>query len=391
MISFDNTQIAFADKTNQQLEKAKLMFRCIENPTLTNWGIGLLNFSIRNNIPFVQGIVKDTLFQQFCGGETREESMKVVNQMYQKHIGSIFDYAVEGKEEEQAFDLTCKEIKENIKFAKGNPAIPFVVFKPTGFGRLDLYTKIQDKKELSDKEKEEWQRVRNRYNEVCKMAFENDVIVMVDAEESWAQDAVDALVNEMMALYNTQKAIVWNTIQMYRTHRIEYLNEDLIRAKEGNYFLGYKFVRGAYMEKERDRAQKMNYPSPIQPNKQASDDNYDAGIELVMKNLDKISAFFGTHNEKSTALLISKMKELNLKNDDPRIHFGQLYGMSDNITYTLGHFQYNACKYLPYGSVKDVVPYLTRRAQENTSVAGQTGRELSLIKKELERRKTSKS
>lgn len=384
---FDNTEVAFMDKTTPQLEKAKWMFTMIQQPALTNIGIDVLNFTIKNNFPFVEGIVRNTLFQQFCGGETREESMKVVNKMYEKHIGSIFDYAVEGKEEEAAFDQTCKEIKENVDFAKGNPAIPFVVFKPTGFGRLDLYADIQAGKELSNEEKAEWDRVVKRYDEVCKYAHENNVIMMVDAEESWAQTAVDDLVNEMMAKYNKEKAIVWNTIQMYRTERIEYLEEDLKRANEGNYYLGYKFVRGAYMEKERERAEKMGYPSPIQPTKQASDDNYDAGIHFVMEHLDKISAFFGTHNEKSTKLLMDKMKEKGLANDDKRIHFGQLYGMSDNITYTLGHGKYNASKYLPYGSVKDVVPYLTRRARENTSVAGQTGRELSLIQKELKRRK----
>lgn len=384
---FDNTEVAFMDKTTPQLEKAKWMFTMIQQPALTNIGIDILNFTIKNNFPFVEGIVRNTLFQQFCGGETREESMKVVNKMYEKHIGSIFDYAVEGKEEEAAFDQTCKEIKENVDFAKGNPAIPFVVFKPTGFGRLDLYADIQAGKTLSSEEKAEWERVVKRYDEVCKYAHENNVIMMVDAEESWAQTAVDNLVNEMMAKYNKEKAIVWNTIQMYRTGRIEYLEEDLKRANEGNYYLGYKFVRGAYMEKERERAEKMGYPSPIQPNKQASDDNYDAGIHFVMEHLDKISAFFGTHNEKSTKLVMDKMKEKGLANDDKRIHFGQLYGMSDNITYTLGNGKYNAAKYLPYGSVKDVVPYLTRRARENTSVAGQTGRELSLIQKELKRRK----
>ena len=219
------------------------------------------------------------------------------------------------------------------------------------------------------------------------MAYDNDVILMVDAEESWIQSAVDDIVNDMMERYNKQRAIVWNTIQMYRTGRIEYLEADFQRATEKGYLLGYKFVRGAYMEKERERAEKLNYPSPIQPTKQASDDNYNNAIRFVMDRLDRISAFFGTHNEFSTKLLIDKMQEKGIAHDDPRVYFGQLYGMSDNITYQLGKQKYNACKYLPYGPVKDVVPYLTRRAQENTSVAGQTGRELSLINKELERRK----
>ncbi len=390
MSIFNDTKIAFAEKSTAQLEKAKWMFTAIKYPSLTNVGINVLNFTIKNNFPLVTDLVKTTLFEQFCGGETREQSMKVVDKMFTHHVGSIFDYAIEGKEEEAAFDTTCEEIKENIKFAIGNPAIPFVVFKPTGFGRLDLYADVSAGKELTSSEKEEWQRVRNRYEEVCKMAYDNKVILMIDAEESWMQDAVDHLVNEMMEKYNQEKAYIWNTIQMYRTGRLEYLAQDLERAKSKNYFLGYKFVRGAYMEKERERAAEKNYPDPIQPTKEATDDNYNAAVDFVLENLDRVAAFFGTHNEKSTELAIDKMKTLGLAHDDERLHFGQLYGMSDNITYWLGENKYNACKYLPYGPVKDVVPYLTRRAQENTSVAGQTGRELSLIQKELERRRKEK-
>ena len=390
MSIFNDTKIAFAEKSTAQLEKAKWMFTAIKYPSLTNVGINVLNFTIKNNFPLVTDLVKNTLFEQFCGGETREESMKVVDKMFKHHVGSIFDYAIEGKEEEAAFDTTCEEIKENIKFAIGNPAIPFVVFKPTGFGRLDLYADVSAGKELTSSEKEEWQRVRNRYEEVCKMAYDNKVILMIDAEESWMQDAVDHLVNEMMEKYNKEKAYIWNTIQMYRTGRLEYMAQDLERAKSKNYFLGYKFVRGAYMEKERERASEKNYPDPIQPTKEATDNNYNAAVDFVLENLDRVAAFFGTHNEKSTELAIDKMKTLGLAHDDERLHFGQLYGMSDNITYWLGENKYNACKYLPYGPVKDVVPYLTRRAQENTSVAGQTGRELSLIQKELERRRKEK-
>ena len=390
MSIFNDTKIAFAEKSTAQLEKAKWMFTAIKYPSLTNVGINVLNFTIKNNFPLVTDLVKTTLFEQFCGGETREESMKVVDKMFKHHVGSIFDYAIEGKEEEAAFDTTCEEIKENIKFAIGNPAIPFVVFKPTGFGRLDLYADVSAGKELTSSEKEEWQRVRNRYEEVCKMAYDNKVILMIDAEESWMQDAVDHLVNEMMEKYNQEKAYIWNTIQMYRTGRLEYMAQDLERAKSKNYFLGYKFVRGAYMEKERERAAEKNYPDPIQPTKEATDNNYNAAVDFVLENLERVAAFFGTHNEKSTELAIDKMKTLGLAHDDERLHFGQLYGMSDNITYWLGENKYNACKYLPYGPVKDVVPYLTRRAQENTSVAGQTGRELSLIQKELERRRKEK-
>ena len=389
MSIFNNTQVAFADKTDSQLKKAFWMFKAIEQPFITNIGISALNFTIKNNFPLVTDIVKSTLFEQFCGGETHEESMKVVKQMFKHHVGSIFDYAIEGKAEEKVFDDTCTEIKQNIKFAEGNPAIPFVVFKPTGFGRIEIYEEVGKNVELTTSQKQEWARVVKRFEEVCQMAFERNVVIMIDAEETWMQDSTDDLVNEMMAKFNKEKAIVWNTVQMYRTGRLEYLAKDLERAKEKNYFLGYKFVRGAYMEKERKRAAELNYPDPIQPTKQASDDKYNAAIDFVLKNLDKVSAFFGTHNEKSTELVMDKMKAMELPHDHPQIHFGQLYGMSDNITYYLGAEKYNVCKYLPYGPVKDVVPYLTRRAQENTSVAGQTGRELGLIEKELQRRKNS--
>ncbi len=390
MSTFDNTQIAFADKTDSQLQKAYWMFKAIEQPMITKLGISLVNFTIKNDFPFVKGIVENTLFQQFCGGETREESMKVVKQMFKSHVGSIFDYAIEGKAEESVFDVTCAEIKENIKFAQGNPAIPFVVFKPTGFGRIEIYEEVGKGTALSTELQEEWNRVVKRFEEVCQMAYDRNVVLMVDAEETWMQDATDDLVNLMMEKYNTQRALIWNTIQMYRTGRLEYLEKDLQRAKEKNYFLGYKFVRGAYMEKERARAAEKNYPDPIQPNKQASDINYNAAIDFVLNHLDKVSAFFGTHNETSTKLVMDHMAEKNLQHDHPQIFFGQLYGMSDNITYVLGAENYNVCKYLPYGPVKDVVPYLTRRAQENTSVAGQTGRELGLIDKEIKRRKASK-
>ncbi len=363
------------------------MFKTIENPALTNVGIGLLNFTVKHNFPFVTDVVRQTLFEQFVGGEDREKSMQVVKMLFKHHIGSIFDYAIEGKEEEETFDHTFEEIKQNIKFAEGNPAIPFVVFKPTGFGRLDLYTEVQRGKELTGSEKAEWEKVIHRYDEVCKLAFERNVVVMIDAEETWMQSAVDDLVNSMMEKYNREKAIVWNTVQMYRTGRLEYLQQDLQRAREKGYVLGYKFVRGAYMEKEKERAAAMNYPDPIQPNKQATDDNYNAAIDFVINHLDKVSGYFGSHNEKSVELVMDKMREKNLENDHSQIFFGQLYGMSDNITYFLGEKKYNASKYLPYGPVKDVVPYLTRRAQENTSVAGQTGRELGLIAKELQRRK----
>ena len=387
MSLFNDTKLAFADKSDAQLKKAFWMFKMIEQPALTKIGTSVLNFTVHNDFPFVKGIVKNTLFEQFCGGETREESMKVVKQLFKRRVGSIFDYSIEGKEEEETFDAVCQEIKDIIKFSVGNPAIPFIVFKPTAFGRIDIYEEVGKGNELTTSQKEEWNRVVKRFDEVCKLCWENDKKVMVDAEESWMQDAADQLCEEMMEKYNQEKPIVWNTIQMYRIARLEYMQQHLNRAKEKGYFIGYKIVRGAYMEKERARAEEKKYPDPIQPTKEDSDKNYNAGIVFVMENLDNVSAFFGTHNENSTELVMNKMKTANIENDNRQIYFGQLYGMSDNITFYLSDKGYNVAKYLPYGPVKDVVPYLTRRAQENTSVAGQTGRELGLIEKELKRRK----
>lgn len=387
MSIFNDTKLAFADKTDAQLRKAFWMFKGIENPSLTKVGVSMLNFTVKHNFPFVDSIVKKTLFEQFCGGETREESMAVVKTLFKHRIGSIFDYSIEGKSEESTFDALAKEIKDIVRFSVGNPAIPFVVFKPTAFGRIEIYEEVGKGVELNTSQKEEWARVVQRFDEVCKLCYESDKKVMVDAEETWMQEAADQLCEEMMEKYNREKPIVWNTIQMYRTGRLEYMEAHLARAREKNYFIGYKIVRGAYMEKERARAAEKNYADPIQPNKEASDVNYNAGIDFVMNHLDKVSAFFGTHNEKSTELIMDKMKANGLDQDNRHIHFGQLYGMSDNISYYLADKGYNVAKYLPYGPLKDVVPYLTRRAQENTSVAGQTGRELGLIEKELKRRK----
>lgn len=387
MSIFNNTALAFADKSDYQLKKAYWMFKLIEQPALTKIGTRILNFTVHNNFPLAGDLVKATLFEQFCGGETREESMKAVIRMFKRGVGSIFDYSIEGKEEEETFDAVCQEIKDIVRFSVGNPAIPFIVFKPTAFGRIDIYEAVGKGIELTESQKEEWARVVKRFDEVCQLCHQNHKKVMVDAEESWMQDAADHLVEEMMEKYNREKPIVWNTIQMYRTGRIEYMQENLQRAKEKGYYIGYKIVRGAYMEKERERAAEKNYPDPIQPNKEASDKNYNAAIDFVMQNIDRVSGFFGTHNEISTELVMNKMQGKDLENSSESIYFGQLYGMSDNITYTLADQKYNVAKYLPYGPVKDVVPYLTRRAEENTSVAGQTGRELSLISKELKRRK----
>ncbi len=387
MNSFSNTEVAFKLKTEKDLEKAKFLFSCIQKPFVTRMGVSFLNTVIKWDMPFIKKAVKNTLFHQFCGGETMQECIPVVEKMYNLGVSSILDYSVEGKVEEATFDRTFQEIIHIINFSVGNPAIPFVVFKPTGFGRLELYEKVGAKKSLTEKEQEEWKRVLNRYYKVCELCHEKGVTVMIDAEESWMQDAVDDLTEELMRKFNTEKCIVCGTIQMYRTGRLEFLKSQFEKAKEGNYLIGFKIVRGAYMEKERERAQEKGYPSPIQPDKESTDKQYDDSMKFMVENNDIISLYAGTHNEKSCEYLMGLMSQNSIDKNFHKVWFGQLYGMSDNISFNLGAQGYNIAKYLPYGPVVDVVPYLTRRAEENTSVAGQTGRELSYIQREINRRK----
>jgi proline dehydrogenase len=311
----------------------------------------------------------------------------VVDKMYSKGVSSVLDYSVEGKEEEEQFDAVLEKTLKLIAFAKEKIAIPFAVFKPTGFGRIDLYQEIGEGKKKNTAETEEWNRVVARFDKVCKASYDNDVALLIDSEESWMQDAVDNLVEEMMRKYNKVKPIVFNTLQMYRWDRLDYLKKLHEKAKTEGFYIGMKLVRGAYMEKEKERAQEMGYLSPICSSKDTTDINYDAAVKYMVDHIDMMSIFAGTHNELSTYFLMNLMEEKGIKSNDNRIWFGQLYGMSDNISYNLAANGYNVAKYLPFGPVKDVMPYLIRRAEENTSVAGQTSRELSMIKAERNRRK----
>ncbi|CAI8426224.1 MAG: Proline dehydrogenase 2 [Flavobacterium sp. SCGC AAA160-P02] len=306
--------------------------------------------------------------------------------MYQNGVYSVLDYSVEGKETLEQFDLVKEKTLKNIEFAKNNDAIPFVVFKPTGVGRFSLYQKITAKEELTNNEKSEWIAIVNRFYEICYKAKQCKVPVLIDAEESWIQDAVDNLVEELMEKFNSENAIVFNTLQMYRHDRMNYLKELYKKARQKKIHIGLKIVRGAYMEKERERAEQYNYPSPICINKKATDDNYNKAIKFILKN-DNIELFAGTHNEESSYLLIDLAEKQGILPSDKRLWFGQLFGMSDHISLNLAREGYNTAKYVPFGPVRDVMPYLIRRAEENTSVAGQTNRELNLIKEERARRK----
>lgn len=382
---FDNTQIAFALKSDKELKRAKFLFEMIASPTLVSIGTKLTHLALNLRLP-VKGLIRSTVFDHFCGGETEEECLKVANRMYSKGVSSVLDYSVEGKEEEAHFDNAVQVVLKTIEYAKTNESIPIVVFKPTGFGRFELFQKIGEGGSLNDKEQKEWEKVIARFDIVCKTAYENDIMILIDAEHSWMQDAADDLTEEMMCRYNKDKAIVFGTLQMYRWDRLDYLKDLHQRAANQGFHIGMKIVRGAYMEVEAERAKEKGYPNPICPSKEATDINYDNAISYMMEHIDKMAIFAGTHNEESSYKLMELMKTKGLSNNDRRVWFGQLYGMSDNISFNLANKGYNVAKYLPFGPVRDVMPYLIRRAEENTSVAGQTGRELNLINIELKRR-----
>nr|WP_315187801.1 proline dehydrogenase family protein [uncultured Flavobacterium sp.] len=383
---FKNTQTAFALKSDTELDRAYFLFKMIDNQPLVRIGTAVTNFAIKANLP-VEGLIRATVFDHFCGGVNEDDCLSVVDKMFTKGVSSVLDYSVEGKEEEDQFDAALNMTLKTIEFAKEREAIPFAVFKPTGFGRIDLYEKVGEKKALTPEEQAEWNRVEERFDIVCKEAHQKNVALLIDAEESWMQDAADDLVTKMMQKYNKEKAIVFNTLQMYRWDRLDYLKNLHQKALKEGFYIGMKLVRGAYMEKENLRAEENGCISPICSSKEATDENYDAAVLYMIDHLDKMSIFAGTHNEQSSYTLMELMQERAIKNNDDRIWFGQLYGMSDNISYNLAANGYNVAKYLPFGPVKDVMPYLIRRAEENTSVAGQTSRELSLIKAERDRRK----
>lgn len=385
---FNDTQTAFSIKTDTELERAYFLFKMIQSEPLVRIGTAVTKFALKAHMP-VEHLIRASVFDHFCGGVTEEDCMPVIDKMFQKNVHSILDYSVEGKETEEQFDLALEKTLKILDFVKEKEAIPFAVFKPTGFGRFALYQKITEKEPLSDSEKEEWKRVVARYEKVAKKAHDNDVPLLIDAEESWMQDAADNLVASLMEKYNKNKAIVFGTLQMYRHDRMPYLKALHQRAKEKGFYIGMKLVRGAYMEKERERAIEKGYPSPICKDKAETDKNYNAAVTYMMEN-DKMAIFAGTHNEDSSLLLLKLAEELQIPKNDSRMWFGQLYGMSDHISFNLAKEGYNVAKYLPFGPVRDVMPYLIRRAEENTSVAGQTSRELRLLKEERKRRKLTK-
>ncbi|MET0245048.1 MAG: proline dehydrogenase family protein [Flavitalea sp.] len=397
-ISFENTEYAFAYKTNKELKKASFLFSSMGNELLVKLGTRLTPVAIKMGLP-IKGIIRNTIFKQFVGGETLDDTATVANKLGEFGVQVILDYGVEGKEGEKNFDHACDEFIRVIKYAATQPNIPLMSIKVTGFARFTLLEKLDaaagDKsgyegivhtEVLNEEEKAEWDRVVVRMNKIVAAAAEGNVGVLVDAEESWIQDPVDALTMQVMEQFNRDRVIVYNTIQLYRHDRFAFLKDSFEQAAKRGFILGAKLVRGAYMEKERKRASEFGYTSPIQKDKNASDTDYNDAVAFCIDHIDRVGLIVASHNEYSNMRATELLTNKGIPLTHPHVHFSQLYGMSDNITFNLARAGCHVSKYLPFGPIKDVIPYLMRRAQENSSVSGQTGRELGLIKKELTRR-----
>jgi proline dehydrogenase len=389
MLLFDDTQIAFSSKSDTDLRRAYYLFKTIASPVMVKVSKVLINTALIFHIP-VGWAVKPTIYKHFVGGESLKECASLVRILEKYNVKAILDYSVEGISTEAYIQHTVGEILKTIELAAIDPNIPFAVFKPTALCSEDILEKASTDSLETTIEKEEAGKFCERMEILCRRAFEKNVRIMIDAEDSWYQLYIDDVVNEMMEKYNKDTAIVYNTLQMYHLDRLEYLKILYERSVDKNYYLGIKFVRGAYMEKERIRADQKGYTSPILPNKSSTDSSFDEGLRFAISHIDRIHVFNGTHNEESVRLMALLMERNAIAKDDERCFFSQLYGMSDNISFTLAKRGYNVAKYVPYGPVASVLPYLIRRAEENTAIAGQSGRELNLIMQEIDRRKKIK-
>ena len=387
MVSFDNTEIAFSGKSDGDLNRAYLLFKLIGNNTLVNLGKTAAQIAISLYLP-IEGVVKATIFKQFCGGTDLKTCDKTIDELARFNIGTILNYSAEGNETERDFERAMSEVLSTIELAHNNPKIPFCVFKVTGIARFNLLEKVSDTTELSDLEQKEFELVKERVEKICGRANELGVKVFIDAEESWIQKAIDDLATDAIKRYDRESPLIYNTIQMYRSDRLQFLKNAIAKAREENYFLAIKLVRGAYMEKERERAASMNYESPIHTSKENTDKDYELALRVLVENNDRVATCAGTHNEKSCQDLIKIMEGQGVDKTDKSVYFAQLLGMSDQISFNLASAGYNIAKFVPYGPVKEVIPYLIRRAEENTAMTGQIGRELALIIQEKKRRKS---
>lgn len=386
MLNFNDTATAFKMKSNAQLRKAQWLFKLLRHTWLVNIGKVASSFALGAKLP-IKGMVKATVYDQFVGGETIQDCTRIISEMYKHGVYSLLDYSIEGKETEVDFDHTRDKIIDTVRYGSVHEAVPFAVFKVTGIARFALLEKVSAREVLNENEVKEWTRVKERVRAICQHAHDVKLCVLIDAEESWIQLAVDDLAQEMMSHFNREICIVFNTLQMYRHDRLQFLKDSYAEAEKHGYFLGVKLVRGAYMEKENARAEENGYPTPIQPDKESSDRDYDAAVKLCFDNRDRISFVAGSHNEDSCRKLAQMLIDASFPRNDKRIWFSQLYGMSDNLSFNLAKEGFNVVKYLPFGPVNETLPYLIRRAEENSSASGQTSRELLLIEKELIRRK----
>lgn len=386
-VSFDDTRVAFAHKTNAQMQKARLLFASFDLPWLVRAGSAVTLFLLKIGFPFVAWLVRRTIFEQFCGGVSIPDCEAAVESLGRAGVDSILDYSVEGEQSEAGFEETTRETLATLEWGKAHPHAAFGVFKVTGVARFALLEKLSARQPLTAQEEAEWARVRERVTRICERTHALGERTFIDAEESWTQPAVDRIAEEMMARFNRERAVVYNTYQLYRTQSLGNLQAAFERARAGGYFLGAKLVRGAYMEKERKRAKELGYPDPIQPDKAATDADYDGALIFCLEHLERVAFCAGTHNEESCRLLTEEMAKRGIDRGDPRVYISQLYGMSDNISFNLARAGFNVAKYMPYGPVRATMPYLIRRAQENSAIAGQGGRELRLIQSELSRRK----
>ncbi|QQS33157.1 MAG: proline dehydrogenase family protein [Acidobacteriota bacterium] len=384
-LDFLDTETAYADKTDSQLREKYRLFKLLNSPVLNSLGTTAAKFALSIGLP-VESMIKATIYEQFCGGETIEECSRVIDKLGRAGIGTILDYSVEGKTREEDFDGTKDEILRAIERARNDDNIPFSVFKVSGIAPLGTLERMSSKKKLDAKSQAKCERIHKRVADICQFAYEIGQPLFIDAEESWIQDAIDRMVTDMMEKFNRERPIIFNTIQLYRHDRLEFLKESRREAAKNGYFYAVKLVRGAYMEKERERAEANGYPSPIHRDQPATDADFDAAIEYCLKHHEDTAFVAGTHNEASTLLLARRMEELQIPRNHPNIHFSQLYGMGDNISYVLAKHGFNVSKYVPYGPVADSVPYLIRRAEENSSAAGHMSRELEMLKRELGRR-----
>ncbi|GHE41820.1 proline dehydrogenase [Sphingobacterium griseoflavum] len=389
MLDFNNTEIAFRNKSDKDLEKAYWLFKMVASNTLIKVGTPLTTFALNLGLP-IEGIIRNTIYKQFCGGESIEGCAAAISELSSGDVTTILDYSVEGEESEQSFDDTCSEILRTVAFAQQHQSISFCVFKPTGLGQFDLFQKVDAGQVLTSEEKIAFNKVYDRIDRICKACYEANVKVLVDAEHSWIQDTIDDFARQMMEKYNKESAIVYNTYQLYRSDKLASLKADFAYAQTQNFYLGAKIVRGAYMEIERERAAEKGYPSPIQPTKHASDTDYNEAIYFCLDHINRIGLMAGTHNEESSRILAQELLRRGISPKNEHVYFAQLLGMSDNLSFNLSAAGFNVAKYMPYGPVKAVMPYLFRRAQENTSVGGQTSRELNLIMKEKQRRRRQK-